>query len=519
MTVRGRSIRWAAAAVAAWCLLCWRLPAGTEDEVRPSQPAPSVEAQEPPRSQPLDEPLPEEPSPGIEAPAGTAEPSDEDIESENAEPGPAETEEMAPEPAAQPDQKPGSEPAEPSVPAEEAPSPQAPRKQESEEAYDYVELITEVMLHIRKQYVTDRSYKEIAYGALHGMLRGLDEYSDFLEPLAYTEIQDDTTGQFSGIGIHIGIRDGILTVIAPIEDTPAFRAGLLSGDKIVEINGERTMGLNLRDAVERLRGPSGSEVTVAIRRRGENEPIVVTIKRDNIEVPSVKGARIIKDGVGYVRLTNFSGTTGEALGRDLEQLKKEGVKALVLDLRDNPGGLLRAAVEVAQKFLKKGMVVVATRGREGVQDESAIEAGGDMHWVDKPMVVLVNGGSASASEIVAGALQDYKRAVLIGERTFGKGSVQSVIRMKPEGDSAIRLTTAYYHTPSGRQIHNKGIDPDIVVPVLPQEWRQVLMKRAYSEMPGLYTGNEAAQYTNAVDRQLERAVDLLTGLLIFEEGQ
>ena len=389
-----------------------------------------------------------------------------------------------------------------------------------ESAYEEIQLLTEAMLHVRKSYVKEKSYKEIVYGALHGMLQGLDPHSGFMEPEAYEAMQEDTAGKFSGIGIHIGVRDGMLAVIAPIEDTPAFRAGLMAGDKIAEIDGKKTQGMTLNDAVDNLRGMKGSKVTLTILRAGDTEgPRKIAIVRDVIEVPSVKGGRIIRDGIAYIRITQFSATTTDSLQKELDKVRAAGMEALVLDLRNNPGGLLKTAVEVSEKFLKDKAVIVSTRGRDGAADEIVNKAGGTVHLVDMPMAILVNEGSASASEIVAGALQDHKRAVRVGQKTFGKASVQSVIRLKPDGKSAIRLTTAYYYTPSGRLIHEKGIDPDILVPVTVEEWQKIQIRRAQIENPALFSEDDKKKYQDVVDQQLQRAVDLLQAIKIFKTAK
>jgi len=383
-------------------------------------------------------------------------------------------------------------------------------------AYEEMERLTEVMLHVRKHYVDEKTYKDIISGAMQGMLRSLDPHSAFLPPRAYEDVQDDTYGKYGGIGIVINIRDNILTIISPIEGTPGFRAGLLSGDKIVEIDGESTTGITLRESVNKLRGAKGSKVVLTVRSRHEDKAREVEIVRDDIEVPSVKSAKILDGGIGYIRITQFSVPTAESFQKDLDGLLQGGMKALVLDLRGNPGGLLNAAVEVADKFLEKGQVIVTTKGREGsmgVLDRRAI---GDVHYLDFPMAVLVNGGTASASEIVAGALQDHSRAVIIGDTTYGKGSVQSVIQLKCDGESAIRLTTARYYTPSGRGIHDKGLEPDIPVYVPPEEWRDVQIKRAQDENAGYFSEEETEKYAGAVDRQLQRAVDLLQAIMIFQ---
>jgi carboxyl-terminal processing protease len=383
-------------------------------------------------------------------------------------------------------------------------------------AYSEVELLTEAMLQIRRNYVEEKTYKQIVRGALQGMLQALDQHSSFLDSEAFKDIQDETSGKYSGIGIHIGLKDGILTVIAPIEDTPAFRAGLQSGDRIIQINTEKTAGMELKDAVKRLRGAKGTEVTVSVVSPNEDKPREIKIVRDDIEVSSVKGAKIERDGVGYVRITQFSTPTANLLQEALDKLTAQGMNALVLDLRGNPGGLLTSAVEVAQKFLKRGQLIVTTKGREGVFDKVESKALGDHHYTDFPMAILINGGSASASEIVAGALHDQKRAVLVGDTTYGKGSVQTIIQLRSDKQSALRLTTALYYTPAGKQINDKGIEPDILVPVGPEEWRKMVMKRIQMENPQQYNDEQKKPYNDVVDRQMERAIDLLQAIKIFK---
>jgi carboxyl-terminal processing protease len=384
-------------------------------------------------------------------------------------------------------------------------------------AYDEMELLTEVMLLIKKHYVEEKSYEAITQGALQGMLSTLDPHSSFLDAEAYDGIQEDTSGRFSGIGIHVGMRDGLLTIIAPIEDTPGFRAGLQSGDRILKIDGKKAAGMQLREAVSCMRGGKGTAVVLTISRDDEEGPRDVEIVREDIEVPSVKGGNIIRDGIGYIRITQFAEPTAAALQEKLDVLATNGMDALVLDLRNNPGGLLKSAIEVAQKFLEKGALVVTTRGRATVLDEARVEGKGETHELNFPMAILVNQGSASASEIVAGALQDHGRAVLIGDTTFGKASVQSVIKLRADGKSAVRMTTAHYFTPSGREIHDQGIDPDIPVELTVEEWRRVQIRRAHVENPGVFPAEEVAKYTDVVDRQLERAVDLLQAVKIFRE--
>lgn len=389
-----------------------------------------------------------------------------------------------------------------------------------DDPYESIELLTEALLRIKHQYVEERTYEDIIHGALNGMLKSLDSHSSFMAPDEYEAMQEETSGKFSGIGIHIGLRNRVLTVIAPIEDTPAFRAGLQTGDRIVEIEGKSTQGISLREAVKKIRGTKGTKVTITIRRESAEGPKEVEITRDDIKVPSVKGARMITDEIGYIRITQFAKPTSVLLQEALDELMGKGLHALVLDLRSNPGGLLQSAIDVSEKFLKKRQLIVTTKGRKGVYDEVPSKASGDFHYVDIPIAILVNGGTASASEIVAGALRDHKRAVLIGATTFGKGSVQSVIRLSPfNGESAIRFTTARYYTPSGREIHEKGLEPDIPVYVAPAEWRKIRIRRAHMENPDHFdfTEEEKEKFINVVDRQLQRAVDVLQAVKFFEK--
>lgn len=382
-------------------------------------------------------------------------------------------------------------------------------------AYSKMELLTEAILHIKKNYVEEKTYEQIINGALHGMLQALDSHSDFLEPEAFNDIQEETRGKYGGIGIHVGMRDGMITVISPIEDTPAYKVGMQAGDRIVEIDGEKTIGMKLDAAVKKMRGQKGTKILLTIRRSDEDDLRQLTIVRDDIEVPSVKGSTIMGDGVGYVRITQFALPTSGSLEESLKKLKQQGMNALILDLRNNPGGLLISAIDVSKKFLPKGKLIVTTKGREGVVPKDEKFAQEDGAYLDFPMVLLVNAGSASASEIVAGALQDNKRAVIVGSTSFGKGSVQSVLPLKA-GDTkgALRLTTARYYTPAGRMIHDKGIDPDIPVYLSAKEWRDVQLKRLRAENPESFSKQEKEEYKDAVDRPLQRAFDLLQAMKV-----
>lgn len=386
-------------------------------------------------------------------------------------------------------------------------------------AFEKTQTLNDVIRMIRDNYVDEDKigYDKLINGALKGMLQSLDPHSQFMDPDTYKEMQDSTAGAFGGLGIQIGMRDNILTVIAPMEDTPAFRAGILSGDKIVEIEGKSTDGMDLQEAVKMMRGEPGTRVKIKILRMKPHLVKDIELTRAVIKVEDVKGVRMLDDRIGYIRLTGFNEPTADALQKALEKLSTQGMDSLILDLRNNPGGLLTAAVEVSEKFLKSGEVVVSTKQRKG--KPYLFKSKGRRHFTDLNMVVLVNGGSASASEIVAGAMQDYKRAVLVGEKTFGKGSVQSVL---PLGDgSAIRLTTAKYYTPSDRCIHEIGITPDVIVPMSAEMWYKVLAKTSRDELGELDESVEAEEtggkkLDDVIDMQLERAVDVIKGVRLFQ---
>lgn len=330
---------------------------------------------------------------------------------------------------------------------------------EMQDTYKNLEIFSDVLSIIQQNYVEEVNTQEIIEGAIKGMLAALDPHSSFLRPEDFKELQVETKGSFSGIGIEITVKDDVLTVVSPIEDTPAFKKGIKAGDKIIKINGESTKDMTLMEAVKRLRGVKGSEVTITIHREGWNELKDFTIVRDVIPLHSVR-SKELEPGYGYIRITNFQAKTTQDLKKALDDLNKSGeIHGLILDLRNNPGGLLEQSVKVADLFLDGG-VIVSTRGRLKDQNMefTAHALGKSRHF---PMVVLVNGGSASASEIVAGALQDHKRALILGTQTFGKGSVQTII---PMNDGAgLRLTTARYYTPNGTSIQAKGITPDVIV--------------------------------------------------------
>ncbi len=328
----------------------------------------------------------------------------------------------------------------------------------AEEGYEELKVFSEVLSLVRKNYVEDVKPKDLIYGAIKGMLGSLDPHSAFMTPEQYREMQVDTRGEFGGIGIQIGVKDGMLTVIAPIEDTPAYRAGIKAGDKIIKINNDFTKDMGLHDAVSKMRGAPSTPVKLTILREGWKETKDFTITREIIKIKSVK-SKLLEDGIGYVKINQFQEQTASDLSKALDKLIEQNIGYLVLDLRNNPGGLLNSAVDVSSQFLPHNKLVVFIKDRKGEKME--YRSGKETVIPNIPMVVLVNQGSASASEIVAGALKDWNRGVIIGTQTFGKGSVQSVIPLND--GSAIRLTTARYYTPNGVSIQSTGITPDIVV--------------------------------------------------------
>jgi len=359
----------------------------------------------------------------------------------------------------------------------------------AQNGYAELRTFTEVLTHIKKNYVEDVKTKDLVEGAIRGMLNSLDPHSAYLSPEAFKELRIGTKGEFGGLGIQIGIKDNMLTVIAPIEDTPAYRAGILAGDRIIKISGESTKNMGLHEAVTKMRGPKGTAITITIMREGWKEPRDFNIIRDIIKIQSVR-ARMLHDNIGYIRLTQFQEPTASDLASALDKLKKEGMTSLVLDLRNNPGGLLNSAVQITDLFLPPGRLVVYIKGRAEDRIDYFTE-GQKTRYTDIPMVVLINQGSASASEIVAGALKDWERAVIIGMPTFGKGSVQSLIPLRD--GSGLKLTTAKYYTPKGTSIQSIGITPDIEV--------RLEAKNGVDEKD---------------DTQLQRAIDVIRTWKVFE---
>jgi carboxyl-terminal processing protease len=424
----------------------------------------------------------------------------------------------------------------------------ASSEESSSETYRQLNLFGDVFERVRSSYVTEVGDKELIESAINGMLSSLDPHSSYMDPESFADMQVQTKGEFGGLGIEVTMENGVVKVVSPIDDTPAARAGIQPGDYITHIDDEPVIGLNLSDAVDKMRGAVDSEVKLTIVR-GTGEPFDVTLKRAVIKIQSVRSR--LEGNVGYVRITSFSEQTDLGLRNAIEELKKESgdkMVGLVLDLRNNPGGLLDQAIAVSDDFIEQGEIV-STRGRDPKAGQRFNAEAGDL-IEGTPMVVLINSGSASASEIVAGALQDHRRAILLGTTSFGKGSVQTIIPLP--GHGAIRLTTARYYTPSGRSIQGSGIEPDIEVrqakvEVIEEGERHEsdlrgaldndTQKPAVGETPEpapeptpepapepdasapATPADGTAAAAEEVDYQLERALDLLRGLALMQQGQ
>ncbi|MCM8796101.1 MAG: S41 family peptidase [Candidatus Omnitrophica bacterium] len=392
-------------------------------------------------------------------------------------------------------------------------------RKKKEDLYREVELFSDALAIIQSDFVSEVNSKDLIYGALKGMLASLDPHSQFLDPETYNDLKADTEGKFGGLGIEITIKDGLLTVVTPIEDTPAWRVGIKANDRIVKIDNELSRDMTLTEAVRKLRGKPGEPVNLTILRESEKKILEFKIVRDIIRIKDIKDARILQNGIGYIRLTEFREGTPQQFDAAIEKLKKEGMDALILDLRNNPGGLLDVAVKIAERFIEKDRLIVSTQGRKGGQNLKFFSRL-ERPILDLPLVVLINAGSASGSEIVAAALQDYKRAIILGERSFGKGSVQTVIPLSD--GSALRLTTSKYFTPQGKEIHEKGVIPDILVEEgrielaeekLPEKIDEIFQtlkkeeKKPLEEIPADYRS----------DNQLMRAMDILKALKIYRK--
>ena len=404
-----------------------------------------------------------------------------------------------------------------------------PKKGNKPGSGEYRGLIDEVIYEIEENYVEEVDSKSLVYGALHGVVFSLnDPHSSFIEPDTFKQFQEDTRGHFGGLGIVIGMKDGYLTVMSTLKDNPAERAGVKAGDRILEISGKSTLGIDPMEAIERLRmgadparlrellgislpeavnqlrGPVGEPVTITVGMEGE-EPREVTIKRERIDLKSTTEVKIVEDGIGYIKLTDFHEETVDHLGKAIEKLKAEGMQSLILDLRNNPGGLLDSAVGVADRFIPDGKVIVFTRGRnEGQSIERVAEDGFPRSTL--PLAVLVNQYSASGSEIVAGALQDWDCAIIIGEKTYGKGSVQNLIPLRDS--SALRITTSRYYSPKGKVIDKVGITPDVTVEFAIEKLMKVEAEK----------GEEEEEEEEEKDPQIAEAINILKGFEILEKG-
>jgi carboxyl-terminal processing protease len=392
-------------------------------------------------------------------------------------------------------------------------------------------LFGDVFQRVQEQYVEEVTDKKLIESAISGMLQSLDPHSSYLSADSYKDMQVKTKGKFGGLGIEITMEDGVVKVVSPIDDTPAAKAGMMSGDLIIGVDGESIRGLTINESVSKLRGPVGSKVVITVVR-GKKDPYEIEIKRDIINIKSVKH-NIIKN-IGYVRLTTFSDTTTSGLEKALTEIKKNignKFQGLILDLRNNPGGLLNQSISVADAFLNQGEIV-STQGRNDDDTSRVFAKKGDL-INGQPLVVLINSGSASASEIVAGALKDHSRAIIIGTRSFGKGSVQSIIPLA--GNGAMRLTTARYFTPSGVSIQAKGIEPDIIVEAGVTELKKAKNdNRREENLRGALDKNKKSKKTEIdsdsdkpltplekllQDNQISRAVDMIRGISLFNKNE
>jgi len=383
---------------------------------------------------------------------------------------------------------------------------------QKEKLYESLELFTDSISIINSGFVDEIDSKDLIYGALKGMLSSLDPYSQFLDPETYKEMKITTEGEFGGLGIEISIRDNLLTIISPISGTPAHKAGIKAADKILKIDDESTKDITLMDAVKKMRGEPGTQITLTILREGENRLLEIDIVRDIIKIESIRETKIIKDKIGYMQIAEFQEHTKDDLGKAFKKLEAKGMNGLILDLRNNPGGLLDVAVDVADFFLPKGELIVSTKGKNSSQN-LIFKSRTTPARLDYPMVILINEGSASGSEILAGALRDNKRALLLGSKTFGKGSVQTIIPLSD--GSAVRLTTSKYYLPKGESIHEEGIMPDIEV----DETEYVTKKRevdVFEQNGEVKDEIDEAKEPEEYDIQLERAIDLIEGIMVYQ---
>ena len=375
---------------------------------------------------------------------------------------------------------------------------------DKDELYRELEIFAEGLVLIESKYVEEETAEDLIYGAMRGIALSLDPYSQFLTPDDYKNLLVETEGKFGGLGIEITMKHGLLTIISPIEDTPAWKAGIEAGDIIIKIDGEMTKDITLNGAVKQLRGDPGTKVILTVVRDESRKVEDITIVRGIIKIKDIKKPMILEDGVGYVKIGEFRESTSKDLSKALEKLDKEGLEALIIDVRNNPGGLLNSSIDISSKFLSNGEVVVSTDSRNEEKRIYRSEFFGKK-YLNIPIVVLVNKGSASASEILAAALRENNRAVLIGETTFGKGSVQTILPLSD--GSAMRLTTSKYYTPNGESIHEKGIEPDIIIP---KENVEKTEEDVFEDL------DKKKEFDYKKDNQIVRALDLVKGILILK---
>src|SRR5437762_8205682 len=394
-----------------------------------------------------------------------------------------------------------------------------PPKTEEDNGYAQIAIFAKAIQLIRQDYVDGNktSYHDLITAALKGMLSSLDPHSQFMDPDDFRDMQEDTRSRFNGLVIEVSMKNGLPTVITAMEDTPAARAGILSGDQILKINGTSTERMDLQDAINVLRGPAGRKVTLTLLRPSTKEIKDYALERAEIKVQSVKGAKLLDADlsgpfkIAYIRLVQFNEPTAEELSEALDELQKQGMQALVLDLRNNPGGLLNSAVDVCAQFLPPNTKVVSTQGRAASQQHEYATSGARKERPNFPMALLVNEGSASGAEIVSGALKDLHRAILVGETTFGKGSVQNVMQL-PDG-SAVRFTTAKYYTPGRQVIQGNGVTPNIRVTMTPEQERALFaLRNAENVKP-----EDEKSIIKAKDPQMLRAIDALKGVMIYAQ--
>src|SRR5437588_3035012 len=394
-----------------------------------------------------------------------------------------------------------------------------PGKGEDDNGYAQISIFSKTLELIRQDYVDDNktSYHDLITAAMKGMLSSLDPHSQFMDPDDFRDMQDDTRSRFNGLGIEVSMKNGLPTVVTAMEDTPAAKAGILSGDQILRINGMSTERMDLQDSINVLRGPAGAKVSMTLLRPSTKEIKEYTLQRAEIKIQSVKGERLLPPEltgqfrIGYIRQIQFNEPTAEELSKAIDNLQKQGMQALILDLRNNPGGLLNSAVDVCGQFLPPNTKVVSTQGRVASQQHDYSTSGARKERPPFPMALLINEGSASGAEIVSGALKDLHRAILVGETTFGKGSVQNVLQL-PDG-SALRFTTAKYYTPSKQVIHGNGVSTNIRVPMTAEQEHALFASRNAANVKP----DDETKIIKAKDAQMLRAIDALKGVMTYAQ--